>query len=192
MKTPLYKMLTCFVASFTQLNTNAYAGSYLFCANEFLDVDSKAYLTKGDGWKWAKGEEGSAKLNKYQSFARIYKNKGFWIEGVGSIATITFKHFLSVSNTFETKQDAIKFCKALQSKCIDDFGSKFTHVGVSSYSIPQAAWGTISVPYSTNPRGGGEKWIACPNWRQHSQDYPELNYKSIAQELAGGVKWNDL
>ncbi len=168
----------------SQFSVNA--GSYLFCGNDKL-VNNEMYSKEGIGWNWAKGikdtKQNQNQDNIYYSFYNIY-DKGAWIDGWGDMS-VNGEFFLLVSNTFENKNGAIEFCSSLKNKCEIDFGSDFTHVGVFSWSIPQAAWGSIAVNYNEY---GNKKWTTCPNWKYpENKEYQELNYLSLGKAAAIGT-----
>jgi hypothetical protein len=99
---------------------------------------------------------------------------GTWIKGFGDISANSLQHFLLVRNTFENKEEAIHYCEFLEKKCVSEFGPNYNYVGVSSWSIPQSAWGTIAVRYKENKV---TKWTTCSNWKYSG--YKELDYYPV-------------
>ncbi len=162
------------------INLNSFAesyfGSYLFCASE-NGLRHDEYWNRKVQWNWSKGSSLNYQQNqiddKYKSFTFVNKS-GTWINGFGDISANTYQHFLLVSNTFQNKTEAIHYCENLEKKCVNEFGSSYKYVGVSSWSIPQSAWGTIAVRYK---EGEVRKWTTCSNWKY--SDYKELNYSPV-------------
>jgi hypothetical protein len=153
----------------------SYFGSYLFCSTE-NGLRGDSYWSRKVDWNWSKGN----RLNSYSQMNDKYKNftymneSGTWINGFGDISANTYQHFLLVRNTFENKTEAIQYCQTLEKKCVNEFGPSYKHVGVSSWSIPKTAWGTIAVRYKEDKV---TKWTTCSNWKY--SDYKELNYYPV-------------
>ncbi len=151
----------------------SYYGSYLFCAND-NGLKQDAYWNRKVEWRWSNGTALNSNQNtigdEYSNFTFVNKS-GTWINGFGDESAKTGQHFLLVRKTFENKQEAVNYCQTLENKCKNEFGSTFKHVGVSSWSIPKSAWGTIAVQYKEDK---STKWTACSNWQ--FSDYKELNY----------------
>jgi hypothetical protein len=178
------KFKSCFLLSIFLLQIfmikNSYAtsyfGSYLFCSSE-NGLRGDEYWNRKVHWKWSMGKtfkSSQLKMNdKYKSFTFV-NNSGTWINGFGDISANTLQHFLLVRNTFENKEEAIHYCKFLEKKCEYEFGPNHKYVGVSSWSIPQTAWGTIAVRYKEDK---DTKWTTCSNWKYTG--YKELNYYPV-------------
>ena len=151
----------------------SYFGSYLFCSSE-NGLRRDEYWNKKVDWRWSRGTVSNSQTNKiddkYNNFTFVNKS-GTWINGLGDISSSTLQHYLLVKKTFENKQEAIRYCQYLENKCVKEFGPSFKYVGVSSWSIPQSAWGTVAVRYKEFKE---TKWTACSNWQ--FSDYKELNY----------------
>ena len=161
-----------FAFSFESFATS-YFGSYLFCSSE-NGLRRDEYWNKNVFWRWSRGTDSNSQTikidDKYNNFTFANKS-GTWINGFGDISSSTLQHYLLVKKTFENKQEAIRYCQFLENKCVKEFGPSFKYVGVSSWSIPQSAWGTIAVRYKEYKQ---TKWTACSNWQ--FSDYKELNY----------------
>ncbi len=67
-------------------------------------------------------------------------------------------------------------------KCVNEFGPSFKYVGVSSWSIPISAWGTIAVRYK---EGKVTKWTTCSNWKYSS--FKELNYYPVWKVVGSSI-----
>ncbi len=156
----------------------SYFGSYLFCSSE-NGLRNNQYWNRKVNWNWSKGYSLNYQKNKiddkYNNFTFI-NSSGTWINGFGDISSTSLKHYLLVRNTFENKQEAIQYCKYLEDKCVNEFGSSYKYIGVSSWSIPQTAWGTIAVRYKEN---FVIKWTTCPNWE--FSGFKELHYFPLWQ-----------
>jgi hypothetical protein len=155
-------------------NQSAYSyGSYLFCTNSAVSGSNSTI--KGIGWNWAKGTNGSnlqnAAINNYQNLVKFYP-KGTWINGSSDLNT-SYNYYLVVDSIFENKNAAINFCEALKQKCQSDWGSTFTGIGVSTWDIPRAAWGSVTVKYKLSYNRYDR--LACKNWKY--TEYEALYYK---------------
>jgi hypothetical protein len=154
---------------------SSYLGSYLFCSNE-NGLRGDSYWDGKVDWKWSKGNilNSNYQMNdKYKNFTYLNES-GTWINGFGGISANNYKFFLLVRKTFENKDEAIQYCQTLEQKCVNEFGPSYKYVGVSSWSIPISAWGTIAVLYKEDK---GTKWTTCSNWKY--SDYKELNYYPV-------------
>jgi hypothetical protein len=154
-------------------NQSAYSyGSYLFCTNSAVSGSNSTL--KGIGWNWAKGTNGShletAAINNYQNLVRVYP-KGTWINGSSDLNT-SYNYYLLIDSIFENQNAAINFCEALKQKCQSDWGPTFTGIGVSTWDIPHAAWGSVTIKYKLSHNRYDR--LACKNWK-HTK-YEPLYY----------------
>ncbi|KAB8039917.1 hypothetical protein GCL60_06550 [Silvanigrella paludirubra] len=176
-------LLSQFVIS---LNTFAesYFGSYLFCSSE-NGLRGNEYWKKKVNWNWSKGFTSNNQIDdKYKSFTFVNKS-GTWINGFGDISAKTGQYYLLVRKTFENKQEAIRYCENLEKKCVNEFGPSYKYLGVSSWSIPQTAWGTIALRYKENL---SIKWTTCSNWKY--SDYKELNYYPVWKLVGSSIGYS--
>lgn len=143
-----------------------YRGSFLFCVNE----DNKYQ------WEWAKENTDKEFKNSYDKIATLESSRGTWLRGMLAYNN-RGSAVLDVKHTFDNFKEAKAFCSALVKTCTDQFGEKYSNVGVSSYVIPPYRWGLISVKYKVDtneniPVGDGEDTLAiekvetssCQNW----------------------------
>jgi hypothetical protein len=164
MKKSLFCASILGVSSLFQISAQAgWSGSYLFCVNE----------KNSNSWGWAPG---SLEGVKGYPEASSSSGKGTWLNGYAHI-NYGLWDILKVNHTFKDEADAKNFCTELKNICTNEFGSKFTQVGVSTWAIPSVTWGQIQVEYnvdatkSENQENETKKSLICPNWE--SREFPK-------------------
>jgi hypothetical protein len=173
-KTFSFCLLTLFTFFALLISTNSHAvGSYLYCASD-NGLRGNQYWNRKVNWDWSKGYNSNDAQtyieDKYQNFTYM-TSSGTWIKGYADKSAKTGQYFLLVKKTFENKRSAIRYCKSLVNKCIQEYGLSYKYVGASSGDIPYFSWGMIAVRYKQENM---MKWTSCQNWM--NSDYSELNY----------------
>ncbi|RDB36121.1 MAG: hypothetical protein DCC88_06460 [Spirobacillus cienkowskii] len=113
-------------------------------------------MKEGIGWNWAKGGDKNNLFEDYKDIIEIYPN-GIWLKGRFYIKI--HQNFnsilgLKIYPIFYNDDDALNFCETLKKKCQNDFGERFSRVGVSTWAIPRLIWGEVTLdvydPYENN------------------------------------------
>ncbi len=103
-----------------------------------------------------------------------------------NVENSAYQAFLLVDYIFEDRKKAENYCKTLQNICKNDYGEEYSHVGVSTWDIPQSTWANIAVGFieDDDTKRRQIKRISCP---QMNYNYNDLNYRSVARSATNGM-----